>query len=338
MKIILIFTLLTIFIGLSFAQKPEYEWIRTAQGSSWDEALAIACDNNGNSISTGYFEGSFNIGDSIFNSDSYADIFVIKHDSEGDLVWAKQLSCKNGAWGNSVLLDDNGNSILTGYFSDSIRVNNNMFYGSSIQAGFVAKFDQNGNILWFNIMGSENGWIWPSDLMYLSNGNIICAGMYSGTITIGDSLITTDDAVTFLVQYSPTGDFVKLTETCSGSINQVDLLGIASDSMDNMYIGGHFQETLIFSDTSITSKGYHDIFIAKFDNHEIVELIKEEVDEFPSEITFYVSGEFWDGSSFFETDNSRIFKHEKSNKKNGINERSGKNRYRGRAENALPVF
>ena len=249
-----------------YAQKPVYEWMRAARGASWDEALAIACDDNGNSISTGYFEGSFHIGDSTFNSDTYADVFLIRHDSKGDLAWAKQLSCQSGAWGNSVLLDENGNSVVTGFFSDSISVNSEMYYGYFQQTGFIAKFDQHGHFLWFHIMGGENGWMWPADLMYLNNGNIICAGIYGGTITIGDSLISTNDGGTFLAQYSSTGDFIKLSEPCSGTINDIDLLGIAADGMDNMYIGGNFQGTLTFSDTSISSAGYQDIFIAKFDD------------------------------------------------------------------------
>jgi len=277
MKSILPFFLISIFlVNLSFAQKPVYEWIRTAQGTSWDEGLAIACDNNGNTITTGYFDESFSIDDSTFDAGNYSDIFLIKHDSEGDLIWAKQLACESGAWGNSVLLDDNGNSILTGYFSDSIRVNNVVYYGYSIQTGFIAKFDQNGDILWFNIMGSENGWIWPSDLVWLNNGNIICAGMYGGTVMIGDSAITTNDGGTFLVQYSPIGDFIKLIEPCTGTVNYVDLLGIASDSMDNIFIGGNFRFDLTFSDTSITNIGYHDIFIAKFDNQGIFQWVRQE--------------------------------------------------------------
>ena len=51
MKIVLLtFILVTLYIGNSFSQKPVYEWIRTAQGTSWDEASAVACDNDGNSI------------------------------------------------------------------------------------------------------------------------------------------------------------------------------------------------------------------------------------------------------------------------------------------------
>ena len=266
MKIVLTFTFVTLFISLSPAQKPVFEWMRTAQGSSWDEASAIACDNSGNSIATGYFEGSFNIGDSTFNTGTYADIFLIKHNSEGALEWAKQFSCERGAHGNSVLLDEKGNSILTGVFSDSVRINNHKYYGYLSQTGFIAKFDPDGNIVWFNMMDGEDGYIWPADMVFLSTGNIVCSGTYHGTVTIGDSVITTDDDGTFLVQYSPTGEFIKLIEPCTGTINDVDLLGIASDNMDNIFIGGNFLETLTFPDTGITSKGYHDIFIAKFDN------------------------------------------------------------------------
>ena len=268
MRYVTFFTFFYVLLTFQFlpAQEPVYEWIRTANGTTWDEASAVACDNQGNSIATGYFEGSFIIADSSFNSGTYADIFLVKHDSDGNFVWAKQLASETGTYGYAVYLDNYGNSYLSGIFRDSLRINNISYPGYSTQTGFFAKLDQNGNIVWFKISGSENGWIWPTDLMSLSNGDIVCAGMYSGTVTIGDSTVTTSEAGVFLALYSTTGYFIKLIETCSGVINYLDMYGIASDNMDNMYIGGTFQGTLTFSDTSIYSIGWHDIFIAKFDD------------------------------------------------------------------------
>ena len=34
------------------------------------------------------------------------------------------------------------------------------------------KFDQYGNLEWFNPLGGENGWIWPTDLVVLNNYNV----------------------------------------------------------------------------------------------------------------------------------------------------------------------
>ena len=278
MKTKLIIVIISIFfINLSFAQRPVYEWIRTANGTSWDEASAVACDNYGNSISTGYFDGSFNIGDSTFNTGIYSDIFLIKHDSNGNLIWAKQLACERGAFGESVCLDDSGNSFLAGTFVDSICINNVMYYGYSTQAGFVTKFDQYGNVLWFHSFGGENGWVWPTDLMALNNGDIVCTGMIGGTVTIGDSIFSTQTEISFLVHYSSSGDFLNVTDVCECS-NQLETLGIASDGMDNIFIGGNFRGTLSFSDTSITSAGYDDIFIAKFDNQDNIIWARQEGD------------------------------------------------------------
>jgi len=268
MRLVTFFTLaFTLFIIQNLlTQEPVYEWIRTANGTGYDEAHAIACDDLGNSIVSGAFEGSFIIADSSFNSGTYADIFLVKYDSDGNFSWAKQLASERGAYGYAVYLDNNGNSYLSGIFRDSLHINHHTYPGYSTQTGFLTQLDQNGNIIWFNIYGGENGWIKPTDLMNLSNGDIICAGIYSGTVIIGDSTVTTSETGAFLAQYSSTGNFIKLIITCSGIINQLDMWGIASDNMDNMYIGGTFQGTLTFSDTSLTSAGYHDIFIAKFDD------------------------------------------------------------------------
>ena len=276
MKIVLLtFILVTLYIGNSFSQKPVYEWIRTAQGTSWDEASAVACDNDGNSISTGYFDGSFNIGDSSFNCGIYSDIFLIKHDSNGNLLWAKDLKSDRGLYGESVCLDDNGNSFLTGTFVDSICINDSTYYGYSNQEGFISKFDQFGNVLWFRSFGGDNGWVWPTDLMILNNGDIVCTGMLGGTVTIGGSEFSTQTEVSFLVHYSSSGDFLKVTDVCE-STSQIETVGIASDGMDNIFIGGNFRGTLSFSDTSISTAGIDDIFIAKFDNQDNIIWARQE--------------------------------------------------------------
>ncbi|HEY1055517.1 MAG TPA: hypothetical protein VGE24_10285, partial [Emticicia sp.] len=53
--------------------------------------------------------------------------------------------------------------------------------------------------------------------------------------------------------------------SAGGSIEDAGL-GVATDSSGNVFVTGYFQNTATFGDTSVSSAGYRDIFVAKYNN------------------------------------------------------------------------
>ena len=77
-------------------------WQKTWGGSSWDDGRAVAIDETGNAYVTGR-TSSFGIG-------NYTDIFLLKFDPGGSLLW-QNLWGGNDADGNSALALDEGERI-----------------------------------------------------------------------------------------------------------------------------------------------------------------------------------------------------------------------------------
>ncbi len=71
----------------------DYAWVAVFGNSQTDTAQGVAVDSSGNVYVTGYFEGTvdFDPGSGTDNHTSTGskDVFVLKLDSSGDLVWAK---------------------------------------------------------------------------------------------------------------------------------------------------------------------------------------------------------------------------------------------------------
>ena len=118
-------------------------------------------DLNGNLYITGYFDSPLLIFGSttLTNaSQGQGDIFVVKYNASGNVLWAKSA----GGWyidvGNGIAVDANGSSYITGMFnSPSITFGNTVLTDSSgyfcgggqgCSDIFLVKYDSTGNVLW----------------------------------------------------------------------------------------------------------------------------------------------------------------------------------------------
>ncbi len=135
------------------------KWQKTYGGKYRDEANAVALAPNGDIIVAGWTD-SFRAG--------YADAWVLRLDSEGNVKWQKAYggSYYDGAY--AVALAPNGDIIVAGW---------TLSFGAGGSNVWVLRLDENGNIRWQKTYGGSG-----DDEAYAvavaNNGDIIVAGYY----------------------------------------------------------------------------------------------------------------------------------------------------------------
>lgn len=93
-----------------------FEWIRTAGGPSFNVGYSIALDHNGSIYTTGYYYESISFGDIELVSEGNRDIFLAKHDNQGNFLWALSAGGTLYEEGYGIDTDSDGNPYITGFF------------------------------------------------------------------------------------------------------------------------------------------------------------------------------------------------------------------------------
>lgn len=125
-------------------------WEYILGSSNNDQLKAMHCTSNGTIFSTGSFSDSLFLGlqDTFLYSNQLA-IFITKHHSSGQLIWAKAMQGQSLILVEDILSDAQNNSYVTGSFQDSFWVDStHLLVGNSKNTPFVFKLDPLGNVLW----------------------------------------------------------------------------------------------------------------------------------------------------------------------------------------------
>ncbi len=100
------------------------------------------------------------------------DITLLKTDSNGVVVWAKQLHFNDTVVGEYVIRANDGGYIVLGYIA-------NDYHSSDSNKCFLLKTDSAGNLQWCRRIGDYSNYgYWGHSLQQLSNGDLLVSGEY----------------------------------------------------------------------------------------------------------------------------------------------------------------
>ncbi len=165
------------------------QWAKNFTGLLWDVGNSIAVDMKGNSYITGYFKSPILYVDNFTLTNNYPgweDIFFIKTDRDGNVVWAKKAGGDGFDWGYSVDVDKYGSSYFVGGFGceslnfDSIIIYNQI-HEKTVRDIFIVKYDENGIALWAFSEGNVNQ-DFANSIALNESGNIYITGGFTSPL------------------------------------------------------------------------------------------------------------------------------------------------------------
>jgi hypothetical protein len=242
-------------------------WAVRAGGDLDDLGNGIALDGAANVYVTGYFDGSATFGSSNLTSagtNNLHDVFLVKYDSAGNALWARQAGGAGDDAGNAVVASFAGNVSLTGSFVGPAAFGSTNLTSSGTDI-FVARYDSSGNCLWVRRAGGNNSIYGDSGLGLAADdsGNVFAAGYFSGTSNFGPTNVLTagfDDI--FCTKYDAGGNVLWVRTV--GGLNLDLSYAVAADPFGNVFIAGSFASSaIVFDGLTLTDAGGRDIFVAK---------------------------------------------------------------------------
>ncbi len=140
---------------MAFAEAPDTLWTKTYGGTDYEEGSSVRQTSDGGYIIVGWTR-SFGAGED--------DIYLIKTDADGDILWTKTFGTDSVEHGHSVQQTDDGGYIIVG----ETKINGNYDV-------YLIKTDADGGAIWTKIYqraGTDEGY----SVQQTSDGGYIIAG------------------------------------------------------------------------------------------------------------------------------------------------------------------
>ncbi len=249
-------------------------WSAMYGDAAVQEATAVAADTNGNAYVTGTFFGtiSFDGGVTSLTSVGAQDVFVVKLDPAGAMLWAKAFTGTGAQYGRGIAIDTNGNVYVTGSFNGTANFLGTMATSASLLDGYLVKLSAAGALTWvktFGGVGDDEG-----IAVAARQSSVVVTGYYGATIDFGGGSMSAGGGVdVFVAKYSSSGvyDFAKGYDASGDQHPR----SVSTNSTGDIFVFGDFTQQLSFGNgNNLPSGGGMDVFAARLDSEGALQWAK----------------------------------------------------------------
>lgn len=182
-----------------------------------------------------------------------------------DWLWANGAGGSSSDRGRAIATDTAGNCYVTGTFIGTVNFGTTSLTSSGSDDIFIAKLDTFGNWIWVKRAGGADvdaGYGIATD----ATGNCYITGYFQGTAAFGgNSLVSSGASDIFIAKLDTNGNWLWANK--AGGTGTDIGNAISTDADGNCFAAGYYQGTATFGDSSHTSNGSYDVFIAGVDTN-----------------------------------------------------------------------
>ncbi len=258
-------------------------WSRQFGGPLDEMGRSITITNDDQVIITGTFQGTavFAETNNVLTALKNADIFIANYNSNGELMWAKQVGGLAEDIAYSVSVGKNNQIYITGTFNSDVDFDPGVGVFRLLQQGvwpnmFVLGLNVTGDFQWVKSIVGDN-LIIPYNLKVDQLGELVITGTFRSTVDfdpdVNQKLLTTSSQYgdAFVLKLYQTGEF-KWVKQLGGELNEIGL-GLEIDELNNIYTTGCYQNNADFDpgvgEYIIHTRGNssnNDIYISKLNS------------------------------------------------------------------------
>ncbi len=247
------------------------QWAKSGQGTSADWGYSVTNDVNGNIYITGAFQSpTITFGTYTLTSAGGADIYLVKYDSNGNVIWAKSEGAEGTEVSYSVKTDQLSNVYISGYSTSSVLTIGTSTFSNSPGFLLLVKYDSNGNVIWAK---SAAGGAGAYAVTTNSNGEVyITGGFGSQTLTIDTFTLSGNGLNFFICKLDNNGNVLWAKNASGGALSTGGFgYSLAANTNGDVFVTGTYDSpNITLGSYTLTKKGgtgYLDAFLAKYDSN-----------------------------------------------------------------------
>lgn len=302
--------LLVFCITIVYCRAQELGW---AYVKSYESVYFIdveADTSNQSCFVYGVVTESVTLGGTIIPYSSNSTQFVGKLDINGNFLWARPINSNEPFSERShIAVDSNSNVYLVNRFRNN--ASNPLIIGSySLSSNgysdiFIAKFSAIGDCLWVIQAGGIFD-EWVDSITIDSVSNLIICGMYGDYETEANtsfgsySLQSNGGYDGYIAKLDQNGNWIWALN--AGGIGNDRAINVTTDTYNNIYVSGSYENSSTFGNQELLSSGMKDIFVGKLNQEGMWQWVSHAggpMDDYAINIVLganneiIISGEVW---------------------------------------------
>ncbi len=256
-----------------------FQWVKQYGAAGEDNVFDAVCNQNGDVFISGYFQNTIQIDTISITSSGGFDAFLAKLDSDGNVIWVLQYGGTSDEGGNEVAIAANGQIIVGAKSLGNITIGTTSFTNPNPGIGdsYVISVNPDGTVAWARTI-SGFGASRAKAIAVDGNGNVFCGGDFISSNYIVDELgvhhhLTSNggrDA--FVTSWTASGDLRWFKNW--GGIGDEMCKGIATTNNSDVYLAGHFTNSVNFDGDTLVSAGDNDFFMWKLSSNGTTEWLR----------------------------------------------------------------
>lgn len=245
-------------------------WFKNFGGPGEDNAFDAVCDANGDLIVSGYFQQTVQFGSETLVSNGGFDVFIVKFNPNGDVIWALQFGGTGDEGGNEVSIGPNNKIIASADSDGDFVLDGTSYTNTGNRDAYLITIESNGDVDWVRAVEGSGG-VRSKSVAVDYWGNIFYGGDFFGVNEVIDennightlNFVANQDA--YLTRWNAQGELQWVKSWGGAGFEYCK--GLACDSDGNVFASGPFENSVNFEGTTLVSDGGIDFFLWKLDSN-----------------------------------------------------------------------